>query len=607
MALSTWLPLSGNINNYGLDQSAEVSSVGELIYTAGLFGGNCFDSGDGTIKIPVGSPTKISISLWFKPTSPDAGSAIFSIGDSRSRVTINGSALTFNADSTGLAADGSSISTAVDTAGWNHLAMTSDGTKTIFTVNGGDAVELDAANTVSGSIGTDHFIYIGSKDTLTGNFNGLIQDVKVYDEVISRREIKILAHGMLLNYSCNHGGFGNPNLFVNSEKDVDLETEANVYADEEQNIYADLQPGSYTLSAFTTGTWAETNDTSGVDASKNYTGLELFQLDGSTPTNKVFYDMTGDSAQVTISAAGRYYLGFIIYSDGSTKAEATVSFAKIETGTVRSAWCPAVGSAMYDQFDLNTVEYDVSGNELDGEMSETAPAWSADTAMYSGSYNFSNGSYIKSPVLNTVANKYTVSFWAKSNSLNGKIVLGFDTAPRFNFAIIENKFGILDGSSLIPFGEGGDPTQYQTGWHQYVITSDGTKASLYIDGEKIGDTASNVALGTGRLYINGYDASSAYKFNGLISDVRVYLTTFTADDIFALCHNRAALDDKGKMFAAEFSNIDATKVNFAKTGKANMQLQTASATTVEEQLVVTGYSRVSIGENLVTAADIIEE
>lgn len=607
MALSAWLPLSGNINNYGLDQSAEVTSVGDLMYTAGLFGGNCFDSGDGTVKIPVGSPTKISISLWFKPTSPVAGSAILSMGDSRSRVTINGSTLTFNADSAGLAADGSSISTEIDATGWNHLVITSDGTKTGFTVNGGEVVEVNAANTVSGSIGTDHFIYIGSKDGIDGKFNGLIQDVKVYDEVISTREIKILSHGMLLNYSFNHGGFGAENLFVNSEKDVELSTVNQVNSDETQNIYADLQPGSYTLSAFTTGTWAETNDTSGVDASMNYTGLELFQLDGASVTNKVFYDMTGDSAQVTISTAGRYYLGFLIYSDGTNEASATISFAKIEAGTKRSAWCPAAGSAMYEQFDLGGTEYDVSGNELDAEISDPGPAWATDTAMYSGSYDFSNSSYIVSPTLNVNANKFTVSVWAKSNSLNNKILFGFDTAPRFNFAIIDNKFCVLNGSTLIPFGDGGTPADYQDGWHQYIIVSDGSTMTLYIDGEEIGETSSVINLGTGKLYVNGYDASSAYKFNGMLSDLRIYMTAFSSDDVYALAHNRAAMDKGGKMFAAEFSNLDATVNNFAKTGKVNMQFQTATANTVNEQLVVTGYDRVSIGESLTTAVDIIEE
>jgi hypothetical protein len=186
-------------------------------------------------------------------------------------------------------------------------------------------------------------------------------------------------------------------------------------------------------------------------------------------------------------------------------------------------------------------------------------------------------------------------------------LFGFNTNPRFNLAVKNGAFGILDfeTGNLIPFGEGGDATEYTGVWHQFTVTGNGSVNKLYIDGELIGATTTYVALGSSKLYINGWDNSSNNNFNGLLSDFRLYAIEFTAAQVATLYHNRAAIDNTGKLYTNEFVSADGFGIS--KTGVISGEDFTVFNTPITSDSKTTdNASRFSVSSTKVSAVDMIE-
>ena len=619
MALQVWLPLSGNTTNFGLN-GEEASTLNTVLYASGLFGRRAFYAGSGTVLIPMELDDSVfSLNIWFKGLTAGGWTSLISFGVNDDRIDISDDGLhyVYNCGSNGLIANGTTLFEVADEA-WANLIITADGTNMKFYLNGTLECTAAQANTVATAFGANPQVYIGSKRTGNNCWSGMIQDVRVYDHVLSGKEILEVSKGLILNYTFNHGGFGNYNLAVGTEVDrnIELKDKSLYKYIERDNMYADLTAGTYTISAKTTGVWVKTNTTTGVTAevaATNPCGLELYTKSNDQVDERTFYDMSSGSAIVTVTTAGRYYIGFILYGDGTADITATISQVKIESGSKATAWLPNVAHADFATLNIGSIESDLSGNELDGSISETAPLWSNDTALYSGSYDFSNGGYVVSPVFDvSTLSKFTISVWAKNSNMANQMLFGFDTAPRFNFGTLDGVFGIYDDdkSTVVPFGTGESVAAYNGDWHQYVIVADGTSETLYIDGELIGSTASFIAFGLSQLYISGWNTSNQYKWMGLMSDFRLYARPFSAEEVKMFYQARASIDNTGKFFMYEFSDLN-DSVGVTKTGVVNVKaVKTAEAEYNADELTITGsvsgFNKTSIGANLMKSTDIYE-
>ena len=607
MALRVWLPLSGNYSNYGLSDIG-TAGIGDITYAAGLFGDKCFDSGDSAVRVLLDAfPEEFTLSMWVKPASPSIGSTLIEIGANGDHIDISGDTTTYKWNGGNIVADNSTIFSINDGA-WSFIVITADGSNIKAYVNGTLVTTLAESSFAASDI------YIGQKSNGTGSWSGFIQDFRLYDHVISTREIIDLSAGLVLNYTFNHNGFGNENIMVGSTNDLIVTGRDKVNYVENNNFYADLTAGSYTLTAETTGTWAESNNSNGVlvDAGETdtyLTALELYTLDGNQEVDsRLFINMTGGYANITISNAGRYYLGGIIYSDGINEVTATFSYIKLETGATPTAWIPPKGTPEYGFYEIGEVEQDASGNGFDGSFGDLAPIWTNDSALYSGAYDFSNHAYIKSPAIDTTnLTQFTVSVWAKANSISG-ILFGFGTAPRFNFSAVGGVFGIYDSdtSQQIPFGSGTSVSGYVGEWHNYTITGDGTNNKLYIDGELIGETDKYVSLGRGYLFVNGWDESTANNFDGLMSDLRIYARAMSATQIASLCHTKAAIDNLGRVYSKEFV-AGVNTFDISRKGVIKAKEFTVFNTPINSESVETDdSSRFSISAAKVAGVDMIE-
>jgi hypothetical protein len=172
--------------------------------SAGKIGGALKFDGDGDfVKISGESDfdmaDQITISTWIKVSQFDKEwQAVIAKGDSAWRIQRNQ-----NEDSLEFACSGLKIPSgapwgnlhgkrSVNDGQWHHIAAIYDGSKMYLIING----DLDSSQPASGRINTNNApVYIGGNSENTGRYwNGLIDDVRVYNYALTKEEVTALSN-----------------------------------------------------------------------------------------------------------------------------------------------------------------------------------------------------------------------------------------------------------------------------------------------------------------------------------------------------------------------------------------------------------------------------
>ena len=219
MALQVWLPLNGTLENKGLS-NVTVTGQGTVAYDNNGKIGKCFISGgtsQNTNGISLNSnflsmfnTTKgCSVAAWIKPV----GTHVHYNGTIISSGNWNGSCWAFGVSQDNTRVDVFSsgynrwIDCNIPVNQWTHLACTfQNGTSKVYK-NGEYVGELggfgnfnsDASNTC-----------IGRETYASGyfGFNGRINDVRIYDHVLSPKEVKEISKGLILHYKLDGNDIG---------------------------------------------------------------------------------------------------------------------------------------------------------------------------------------------------------------------------------------------------------------------------------------------------------------------------------------------------------------------------------------------------------------
>lgn len=231
MSLKVWLPLNGNLKNQGLSSATIIASGAEAI-SGGKLGGQTysFDGSDDYISIDSSSlydcfkggeyPFTIAMWIYFNETTGGRG-VLFGDYNLSGAINFNlelNSGSNWNNDIRfywASSPDYRATNTAITSNTWVHLAVTYSGTQLKFYRNGilvntRDGT-LDSKNKTSGAF------YLG-RDSRTGAtaFNGKLNDVRIYDECLSDKEIKEIYKTLILHYKLNNSvivkdfsGYGN--------------------------------------------------------------------------------------------------------------------------------------------------------------------------------------------------------------------------------------------------------------------------------------------------------------------------------------------------------------------------------------------------------------
>ena len=103
-------------------------------------------------------------------------------------------------------------------------------------------------------------------------------------------------------------------------------------------------------------------------------------------------------------------------------------------------------------------------------------------------------------------------------------------------------------------------------WHLLVSTYDGSTIRRYVDGKEYASTSAVGSLsgGIGQLLIGNYNGTQYGNKNLYVSDVRIYATALTSNDIQDLYKVGASADKNGLLYGYEF--VEADENSIFKTG-----------------------------------------
>ena len=199
MSLLTWLPLISDIKNKGL-KNANVSSTGTLAYNDGKIGKALTFSNTGITLNPAPITTNVtehSFAFWYKTTNASATQCLYNgrtaVGSAIAVFLIGGK---FRYD------DGAqhTFNYSMTANTWTHVVITRDASNVKLYINGTLNQTMSASNftctTSTASIGMSST----SGTTPSGNaIIGQLNDYRIYDHVLSVKEIKELSKGLCMH------------------------------------------------------------------------------------------------------------------------------------------------------------------------------------------------------------------------------------------------------------------------------------------------------------------------------------------------------------------------------------------------------------------------
>lgn len=433
-------------------------------------------------------------------------------------------------------------------------------------------------------------------------FNGLIQDVRVYDTAISPRQIKEISKGLVCHYPLGEidGKIGGRNLIKNGKGNVKagffkkFPTVTDEYGEftlKSKNTYASISLSEgfvygcrdyivgekytwsydimYTAWNFPTGSnrgefWMGQryiNAQSGETATGTWRGVTKHNLpvvgQNGCELNKWYHvKQTVTIPQQASSNVGQQ--GIISFYNSNANVEASFTArlknVKLEKSSAATPWTPAPedDTSFYDN-----VIYDTSGYCNNGSVTDsTCPTWSSDTPRYKGSYVFNgNNQYLKfqNPITSS-STDFTISCWIKFDDTTGSsTICTMRTAVGNGIALfkIGNKIR-FDDNAQFTFS---DYTISANEWTHVVVTRSSSAKKLYINGElkqltsTVGDMGNVYDIGS-----IGASSTSANSFTnytkGNISDFRIYATALSDSDILELYQSSASVDNNGNLMLA---------------------------------------------------------
>lgn len=431
-------------------------------------------------------------------------------------------------------------------------------------------------------------------------FNGLIQDVRVYDTAISPRQIKEISKGLVCHYPLGEvdGKIGGRNLIKNGKGNVkagffkNFPTVTDEYGEftlKSKKTYKgiildgfvyecrDYPVGEkytwsydimYTAWNFPTGSnrgelWMGqryVNAPSGETATGVWRGVTQHNLpvvgQNGCELNKWYHvKQTVTIPQQASSNVGQQ--GIISFYNSNANVEASftarIKNVKLEKSSTAIPWTPAPedDASFYDN-----VIYDTSGYCNNGSVTDsTCPTWSSDTPRYKGSYVFNGNKQVIDTPNVFHQEDITISFWFKRlKDTNTRQFLftiweGFsceltaDDIPLFRIATdVSHAVDALSDKKIT----------VNDGWTHFCgVYKNGEYSKIYINGQlkKSVSSASKIYWNIHSSKIGIYNSLNTY-YNGQISDVRIYATALSDSDILELYQSSASVDNNGNLMLA---------------------------------------------------------
>ena len=609
MALQVWLPLNGDLHNQGLSDVTATNN-GATVSDAGKIG-KCYEFGDGSASskgininnnfLNIGASRSICAWVYPKGNHYHYSGTIVSSGN------WNGKRWAFclKQDNTGFTGFdniySSYYSTPIPVNTWTHLCVTVEGNITKFYKNGiylgqlsrGETFQSDATNT-----------YIGRETYANGyfTFNGCINDVRIYDHALSKREVKDIAKGLVLHYKLDdpyiesytniypaHGqitttfynaansksGYGDATYFTRQIYTENGTTISKVYCNTPNvNVYPyvffgstvlspeltigstktlsfDIYPHSPSSQRSTVYFYSYRSDKCNILLTNTTTGISVSRSDTTQgPAIPVIQDTWNHivlTLTESVDASPSKGWGYMPLNSGIWESDGTEYFLfkniQVTADNHEHPWIPGNTSSV-----PSTSVYDCSGYNNDGTINSQLEV-SVDSPRYSKSTRFNgvdNNIVSSFPSYNT-----DVSFviWTKFNKTSNTHLLdcrnssGVGYQPMFIHSTYIQIGGSANSFVNINYS-------FSTNiWYHIAVVHNNEKGVVYVNGVKVGEsTSAKGAIYSQTLPIHiGSRYSNSNWFNGNISDFRIYSTALSEKDIQELYNLGAWVDKNGNL------------------------------------------------------------
>lgn len=585
MSLQVWLPLNGDLHNQGLISLPD-TSVNTFSYSNGKIG-QC-----ATGRVAWHLDDEIlgntwSVAMWVKPESlGTANNVLFCKNGTSSTdchiyfsiISTTRLNLGVNGPSSSVTATGQTFTTGT----WYHVAATYDGTTATIYLNG---VELKH-DTVTTACPTGRLnMNINGRSTnaantgVTGHITCSFNDFRLYDNCLSAAEIKEISQGLVLHYKLD-----SPYI----EPTTNLLTAAESYA----NLTAlPVKHATSTSTAYNDGTITRSAGNNIVTYSAYITNISNGYIyprirglteDGSTwgsyvngnriPAGEsgwvqVSLDMTDASTYNGTSVYLRWQLGV---ARNAITENPIIQYAQLEVGDHRTPW--VLGGTSRNETNIEDSSGYNSNGTINGNITIAPNSGRYSNCIYIPS---GNTDYITTnEEIGNFLQGITTSIWFKSNNKtpgnNYHEIFNIATATQnIEHAIHINGFFrggmIINGTRYI--ANTNNNNLLDGNWHHIAMTYDGSVLRRYVDGiDKSDSNVSGTLTLTSCKFLFGHYGTntSYYAKEAYLSDIRIYCTALSADDILQLYHTGAKIGNKADFHTYEINENDTNKLT--KTG-----------------------------------------
>ena len=560
MSLQVWLPLTKDLRQQGINRST-ISGNNVTISSGGKLG-NCYSfNGNNSYLLSNSSPfsnstDNWSYACWFKPNNQHQG-CLFSC-----RTGTNSTGMTiFYYNTQILFDDGTrwqfTPSTAITTGAWNHLVFVRKKGVGKYCYLNGRLIGSTSTTGTQTTVGANYAIgnSQSANTSLSGNpLNGYLNDVRIYDHALSQMEVKELAKGLVLHYPLNRQGWGQENLgnfaSIKSNWTMDGLTGSD-YSDSTYGNVIKLVTSSTNQRMYNyvpTTMW---------QSGKVYTVSFLAKADTNTRTCDMSRSIADFSPSFTLSTNWKRYSGKI--TSTSTPNGGTLSFRihqsgatvyitriKVEEGEIVTPYCPGSGDAAYTTMGLNdTTEYDCSGFCNNGTRTGTF-TWTSDTPKYAVSTAFSGSQYItEGNEIETTDS--TITVWVKTSlSANAFILDCRNSSGAGKQPIYQYTNGSIQSGGASQYVTTNTGLLVANTWIHLAIVQSGNSLLIYKNGSLFQTLSCTNSLIIKPTIGARYSLSSLLP-SGSLSDLRIYATALSADDVKSLYQNSAYIDDSGNI------------------------------------------------------------
>lgn len=582
MSLQVWLPLNGHIKNYGLSDVTTSLINNPAVVASNR--GECYNfnpSNENKQGIEVNIPdmprwiqNEFSIAFWVYHREGSDRSVIFGNHQYNGSYTFNIEKLANNQLRVYMQAkpDASFSACTIAENTWTHITIvkTSD---ELYIYKDGTKVATRAHLSSDLWQAADGVKYVLGRDGRENNtaLNGMISDFRIYDHILSQKEIKNISQGLLLNYSFDDLYMTATTNLVNKADGSFTKNASSVWHAGLSCPKAYVTPGkTYTFSCEMRHTGTQTYtayfDTNCTDENGVYSGNDAAMQNIKSNSGTIIpKDGTWVKIWVTVTIkadAGKPYIHHTICPQ-VTAEEVTFYYrnVQLEEGPMATPYvaynsprenCIVDNSGMGRHGRLNTSSCYVSTDTPLGEYSlHLNGSDTGDKACVIGNLNLDDiktytfASYIK---INTWGKQTSGLFNANytSSSSPGDYTASpihhrdsyFDIAAKGNTGATTGATyqRLSCSTSDIPVGQ----------WKHVAVTFDGKTATLYIDGVKKRSVSFSAAVTLSPckyIFLSYSSAGGAQRVtNANWSDFRVYSTCLSADDIKKLALNHVAVD-----------------------------------------------------------------